>query len=203
MADAQELEAGLLDAESPAVMDATDMEGEIEIPLTDATDDAADSSGILTRTKNFVLKKKGELKPWSTFLAVKKMKQPKSITSATGRLYHNLGQFQANYIFLMMFLAVYCVVTTPMLLVALGFLFTSVQYIYYERKDRVILGQTIKKDSQVQLAMFVTIPLLWFSAAGSAVFWVIGASLVIVMGHSMMLPIPSESLSDTILEGIV
>ena len=64
-------------------------------------------------------------------------------------------------------------------------------------------GQTIKKDSQVQLAMFVTIPLLWFSAAGSAVFWVIGASLVIVMGHSMMLPIPSESLSDTILEGIV
>ena len=90
-----------------------------------------------------------------------------------------------------------------MLLLALGFLLGSVQYIYYDRKDRVILGQTITKDSQVQLAMFITIPLLWFSSAGSAVFWVIGASLVVIMGHSMLLPVPSESLSDTILEGIV
>ena len=30
-----------------------------------------------------------------------------------------------------------------------------------------------------------------------------GASLVVIMTHSMMLPIPSESLSDTILEGII
>ena len=47
--------------------------------------------GFVTRTKNFVMAKKKELRPWATFFSIKKMKKPKGISEATSRLYHNVS----------------------------------------------------------------------------------------------------------------
>lgn len=51
----------------------------------------------------------------------------------------------------MAMLAVYCIIVSPILLLALGFLAASTQAIYYDHRDRVILGKTIKKEDQFKL----------------------------------------------------
>jgi len=36
----------------------------------------------------------------------------------------------------------------------------------------------------------ITIPLLWISSAGGTVFWIVGASLCIILAHAAMMPVP-------------
>ena len=59
--------------------------------------------------------------------------------------------------------------------------------------DRKILGQTVTKEDQLKLSVAITVPMLWFSSAGGAVFWVVGASLCLIGGHAALMPTPEES----------
>ena len=57
------------------------------------------------------------------------MQTPKDIGQTTSRVYHNVGLYKANYIGIMAMLAVYCIIVSPILLLALGFLAASTQAI--------------------------------------------------------------------------
>ncbi|CAG8542611.1 24054_t:CDS:2 [Gigaspora rosea] len=51
----------------------------------------------------------------------------------------------------------------------------------------VILERSISQK-QLYIGLFsVAIPLLWISSAGSTIFWIIGASATLVIGHAALL----------------
>eukprot|EP00039_Didymoeca_costata_P000629 m.46564 g.46564 ORF g.46564 m.46564 type:complete len:206 (-) comp10386_c0_seq2:2377-2994(-) len=183
---------GSLDAPGEAaIIDPSSMTGDIEV-IKEVIGENEEVLGYYGRFKSFVLTKRKELKPWGQFANIARMKKPANMSETMKRVSHNVETFQANYIFVMLILALYCIITSPFLLVALAFLGISSHLIMNERKDRVILGQVISKEKQLQLAVGITIPLLWVSAAGGTVFWIVGMSLFTVVGHAAIMPIPGS-----------
>lgn len=174
------------------------MSGRIATPTAESGDGANTTEGMVARMKSFVEERRKHVKPWNEFINPKRMRKPGNVSETTKRIMHNVHEFKANYVFIMMVLALYSVLTSPLLLMALVFLGISVQAILYDRKDRVIMGKTLTKDDQLKLAGVVTLPMLWFSAAGGTIFWVVGASLCVMLVHAALLPVPGDILADLI-----
>lgn len=152
-----------------------------------------DDLGMVEQVRGYLERTRGQLKPWSSFANAKRASRPANVSTMMKRAGHNLHEFQANYVFVGVLLIVYCILTSPLLLVALGFLAVTAKLIKSGGTERKILGRVVSKDDQLKLSAAITIPLLWFSAAGGTVFWVVGASLCIVGGHAVLMPTPEES----------
>ena len=56
----------------------------------------------------WIAKRREHLKPWTEFMAFSKFKKPTGIKDATFRLVKNIAHFQSNYMFVFVFLAIYC-----------------------------------------------------------------------------------------------
>jgi hypothetical protein len=60
------------------------------------------------KPKEWVLKRRETLRPWAEFFNFSKFKKPANIGQATGRLFKNISHYQTNYLFVFIFLAIYC-----------------------------------------------------------------------------------------------
>ncbi|KAI8430053.1 hypothetical protein MSG28_000484 [Choristoneura fumiferana] len=58
-------------------------------------------------------------RPWTQFVATDNFKPPASLPRLTRRFYRNVEYFQANYFMVFLGLFVYCLVTSPLLLIAM------------------------------------------------------------------------------------
>eukprot|EP00041_Stephanoeca_diplocostata_P007182 m.99614 g.99614 ORF g.99614 m.99614 type:complete len:148 (-) comp16768_c0_seq1:276-719(-) len=88
----------------------------------------------------------------------------------------------------------YCLITNPLIVVALGLLGVTAVVATRGGGDRTILGKTFTREEQLKSAALLTIPLLWISGAGGAFFWVLGATGVLVVGHAALIPVEDEVL---------
>jgi hypothetical protein len=178
--------------------------GEMEGEVLSST-----SGGVFDKIKSgkdWIESKRASLKPWSRFFELRRVSLPKSAGEATGRIAQNLSTFQSNYVFICLGLVAYCVVTNPMLMFAIALCFGVWWYVSIKNN-----GQTVKilnreiSPKEIYIALFViAIPLFYFSAAGSTVFWLIGASLVVILTHSILLRVDStgDGVGDIMLEEI-
>lgn len=91
-----------------ADLNLTAISGEIENTLNGSSMDAGDLTRIQLM-KQWFNEKKSHLKPWAEFLNAKKMSKPIHIGDVTKRVITNVKLYQANYIFICLLLAVYCV----------------------------------------------------------------------------------------------
>ncbi|XP_069796189.1 prenylated Rab acceptor protein 1 isoform X1 [Narcine bancroftii] len=126
------------------------------------------------------------IRPWANFVDQKRFSRPQNLGEMCKRLVHNIEYFQSNYIFVFLGLIVYCVVTSPMLLVALAVFFGAC-YIVHLRASQsrlVLFGRELSPAHQYGVSGAVAFPFFWLAGAGSAVFWVLGATLVIIGGHA-------------------
>lgn len=128
------------------------------------------------------------IRNWSEFLDTSRMmKVPTNTNLLTKRLICNLSHFRGNYLCVAFILIIYCILSSPFLL------FAIVAYILalYFVTARTASGRAFKignfRPNLQQQYYFLTlfsIPLLWVAGAPSAVFWVIGASFVVVGLHA-------------------
>nr|CAG8491836.1 8340_t:CDS:2 [Entrophospora candida]CAG8567221.1 8672_t:CDS:2 [Entrophospora candida] len=120
---------------------------------------------LLNRFKNERL---GKLRPISEFFDRTRISKPNGMGDITQRLSYNLTHFQSNYIIIMLGLLVYCLKLNP-------------------DEPFVFQNQVItQKQLYVGLIGF-SIPLLFISSAGSAIFWIVGASATLILGHAVFL----------------
>jgi hypothetical protein len=94
----------------------------------------------------------------------------------------------------------YCLLLSPLLIVAFGFLGLTVGLIVKGGGERKIAGYTMSRDDQLKLCAGMTLPLLYMSGATGTLFWVVGATLLIVLGHAAVMPLGDDA--DTIIETI-
>ena len=68
-------------------------------------------SGSLDSLKpqEWIVKRKETLKPWTEFANFSKFKKPNGVAQTGTRVLRNVEHFQSNYLFVFVFLAIYCV----------------------------------------------------------------------------------------------
>ncbi|XP_072912144.1 prenylated Rab acceptor protein 1 [Hemitrygon akajei] len=136
--------------------------------------------------KEWIERRRLSIRPWANFVDQKRFSKPKNLGEMCKRLVKNVEYFQSNYVFVFLGLIVYCVVTSPMLLVALAVFFGAC-YIVHLRASQsrlVLFGRELSPAHQYAVSGAVSFPFFWLAGAGSAVFWVLGATLVFIGGHA-------------------
>lgn len=73
-----------------------------------------------------------------------------------------------------------------MLLIAIAVFFGACYIIYLKtlQSKMILFGREVSTAQQYGLAGAVSFPFFWLAGAGAAVFWVLGATLVVIGTHA-------------------
>lgn len=130
------------------------------------------------------------IQSWGEFFNTARMlKAPCTRHQLARRLASNLSYFQGNYLCVSLVLVIYCILSSPALLVVI------VAYLLglYAATARSALGKQtrllrhkLNLQQQYSLITMLALPPLWIAGAPSALFWVIGASFFVVGLHAAL-----------------
>ena len=89
-------------------LDLSDITGSIENTLESSSLSQDDRSRLIV-LKDWIFKKKSELRPWTEFFNTSRFAKPTNIGDVSSRVVGNLKIYQANYVIICVLLAFYCV----------------------------------------------------------------------------------------------
>uniref|UniRef100_A0A8C8S6J5 PRA1 family protein n=1 Tax=Pelusios castaneus TaxID=367368 RepID=A0A8C8S6J5_9SAUR len=126
--------------------------------------------------RKWLEQRRAAVRPWSSFVDQRQFGKPRNFGELCKRLAHNVEYFQSNYVLVFLGLILYCLITSPLLLVALAVFFGACYLIRLRTQQSrlVLLGRELSTAHQYGLAGGVSFPFFWLAGAGSAVFWVLG-----------------------------
>jgi len=157
---------------------------------------AAGNKAAGTAAGEWISRRRQGLKSWRDFCNTNKFKPPSNVASVGRRLMINVEQFQSNYLCVFIILFVYCILTSPLLLIALAACSGAIYYIRAKNSETsrvVIAGREISPAYQYAAVAVLSFPLFYMAGAGTTIFWVIGASIFVILLHALFYasePIP-------------
>jgi len=136
--------------------------------------------------KQFLLARWSSMQSWGSFIDTSKMMLPVSIQQWSKRLVSNVKFFQSNYFCVFTILFIYCILTSPLLLLVLAAIFAVGYIVTLKNAERPlkIFGRKLNLGQQYLVLGICSLPLLYIVGAGGAFFWVIGASLFVITLHA-------------------
>lgn len=136
--------------------------------------------------REWLAKRREEIRPWTTFAKTTNFDAPASFPRWSKRLYKNVEYFQSNYVFVFLVLFIYCLVTSPFLLIAMAASGGASYFISTKNSERKLFlgGREVTLAQQYMAVAVCSIPLFLLAGAGAAVFWVIGASFFVIGLHA-------------------
>ncbi|XP_045207452.1 prenylated Rab acceptor protein 1-like isoform X2 [Mercenaria mercenaria] len=136
--------------------------------------------------REWFAKTRDGIRPWGEFINTGRFQTPKSVAPMPKRIIKNIEHFQSNYLFVFIGLVVFCILTSPMLLIAIAACLGACYIISLKNRDNKlkIMGRELSLAQQYGAVGLCSFPLFWLAGAGSAVFWVIGASFFVIMLHA-------------------
>ncbi|WVQ95623.1 hypothetical protein IAU59_002721 [Kwoniella sp. CBS 9459] len=128
------------------------------------------------------------------FFDYQRVSRPKDMQEYLKRASYNVRYFSANYAIVVALLAVYSLISNPLLLVALGFLIGGFLAINRFVPEPIEFNGKVITPQNLYVGLFVIgIPLLWLAAPISTFFWLVGSSGCIVGAHAGLLEPGVES----------
>jgi hypothetical protein len=129
------------------------------------------------------------VRPWSDFFDRNRISRPAHMNAAIARISHNVQQFRANYMMIALVLVIYILITNLWLLFSVVFVGIGVRWLSSKPADQpIMLGGRMFSQKELYAALIVVaLILMYVSAAGSAIFWVIGASGAVIFTHAALL----------------
>lgn len=154
------------------------------------------------RLREWFQKRRESVQPWKVFLTPSNFKLPKAVAPGTRRFMSNIEKFQSNYLFVFLGLVAFCLLTSPMLLVAIATSLGACYIISLKNQDRKIriMGRELSLVEQYTAVGILSIPIFWMAGAGSAVFWVIGASFFAIALHASLYAGLEDAIDDEVFE---
>ncbi|KAI5449997.1 Prenylated Rab acceptor 1 [Naganishia albida] len=144
--------------------------------------------------KHFRETRLSALRPVNEFFDHQRLSRPNDMNECTSRISYNTRYFSGNYGVVIAILAVYALLTNPLLLIALGFLIGGFAAINKYAPEPMQVGEHVIDQKKLYTGLFVIgIPLLWFAAPLSTFFWLVGSSSVLIMGHASLMEPGLES----------
>ncbi|RSH77398.1 uncharacterized protein EHS24_003361 [Apiotrichum porosum] len=134
------------------------------------------------------------LRPVGEFFDYQRVSKPRDTSEYMRRAGYNVRYFSANYAVIVALLAVYSLITNPLLLIALGFLIGGFLGISRFVPEPIEFNGKVITPQNLYTGLFIIgIPLLWIAAPLSTVFWLIGSSGCVIGAHAGFLEPPVES----------
>lgn len=114
------------------------------------------------------------MKSWGSFIDTNRMKTPSSTVLWSRRLIRNVEHFQSNYLCVFLILVIYCILTSPLLLLAMAASLGACYIITLKHTESPlkIFGYEMSLAQQYLVVATASFPLFYMAGAGSAVFWV-------------------------------
>lgn len=177
------------------------LEGNIQVPHSASKENhlsktsstmAVTLSSIAAR--EWLQKRREGIKPWAEFINMSKFQMPKNLAKVPKHAMKNIEEFQSNYLFVFIGLVIFCILTSPLLLIAMAACFGACYIISLRNQEKkmIIMGRELSLGQQYAGVGAMSFPLFWLAGAGSAFFWVIGASFFVIGLHAIMYKRPDE-----------
>ncbi|KAF8550894.1 prenylated rab acceptor PRA1 [Imleria badia] len=138
------------------------------------------------------------------FFDVHRLSRPADTTQAVSRITYNTRYFSGNYTLIILVLAVYALITSPLLLIALAFLFGGFAAINkFGPTEPVQIGSWVITQKLLYTALFVIgLPLLYISSPFITFFWLVGASSCLILAHASLMEPGVESEYATVQDSV-
>jgi len=148
----------------------------------------------LNAIKDWVMTKRESLRPWQEFGNYNRASKPGNIGVITKRVTHNVFYYYTNYAFISALLIIYCIISSPLLLLAIVVSGTACFLISKQKEGQTltVAGHTFTPKDQAMVCACISLPLLFFASAGTVIFWIIGLTCSVVGIHATMMQIPNE-----------
>lgn len=137
--------------------------------------------------QEWVQQRRQNIRPWSTFFNTSNIRRPPNLTRLTKRILANVEYFKSNYLFVYIGLVLYCLITSPLLLIAVCASAGAGYLLYLRHKEGMkvnIMGKDLPLGQQYGLVAMCSLPIFYLVGAGAALFWVFGASVSLIGLHA-------------------
>jgi len=136
--------------------------------------------------KEWFGKRRANIRPLGQFFNTHNFQVPPSAGRLTKRLYKNVEYFQSNYVMVFIVLVLYCLISSPLLLIVIAATGGACYIAGLKNAERKlsIAGHEVSLAQQYGLIGVCSIPFFLIAGAGGVVFWVLGASLFFITGHA-------------------
>merc|ERR1712080_130182 len=158
---------------------------------------------------DWLAKRRANLRPVGTFFNTTNFQVPPSAGRLSKRLVKNIDYFQSNYVLVFLILVLYCLISSPLLLIAGAGGAAYFAAIKNETRKIAIAGHEVTLAQQYAGIAVVSIPFFLLAGAGGIVFWVLGASLFFITAHAafynydaLEVPEDQEQLTGAIVEEV-
>ncbi|WFD47143.1 Prenylated Rab acceptor 1 [Malassezia furfur] len=149
---------------------------------------------VRDRFKDFRETRLSTVRPLNEFVDYNRISRPRDTNEAVQRLTYNTRHFSGNYAVVIVLLAVYGLIMAPLLIVAVGILVGGFAAINRFAPEPMQVGNHVVTQKGLYTALFVVgIVLLWFANPFSFVFWLVGSSAILILGHAAFIEPPVSS----------
>lgn len=139
--------------------------------------------------------KLSSVRPPQEFFNLKNVSKPQNFPDLQSRVAYNLKYYSTNYTIIIGALSVYTLLTNPLLLFVILFVFGSLAGISkLNGQDLVTPFATLKTNQLYTGLLCVAVPLGFLASPISTLLWLIGASAVTVFGHASFMEKPIETV---------
>ncbi|KAI9487351.1 MAG: PRA1 family protein-domain-containing protein [Benjaminiella poitrasii] len=127
------------------------------------------------------------IRPFGDFFDKNRISFTTSFHTISQRWNYNLQYFSANYLLIILALSIYAIITSWWLLFTIAFVFGGF-YLISRLDGPLTIGGTALSPSTLYASYAgISLILLLFSGATGAIFWIIGAAAIIILGHAAIL----------------
>ncbi|KAL3272105.1 hypothetical protein HHI36_022567 [Cryptolaemus montrouzieri] len=136
--------------------------------------------------KELIKQSSQKVRPWMEFVNTTNFKTPLSIPRTAKRIKKNIEYFYGNYLFVFLGLVIYCLITSPLILLAIVGSFYINRYVNrcYENKQLTVFGMEVSKNQRYLVVGLLSMPVFYIVGVHAAIFWVLGASFFFIMLHA-------------------
>lgn len=134
------------------------------------------------------------LRPLGEFFDHQRISRPQDTNEAFQRITYNTRHFSGNYAVIVALLTVYGMINDTLLLFAILFLVLGFWAINRFAPEPMQVGEHVITQKSLYTGLFVIgIPLLWFASPFGFMFWLVGSSAFLILGHAAFIEPPVSS----------
>lgn len=159
--------------------------------------------------REWIGQRRENVRPWPVFISTANFRAPSSLPRLSKRIMKNIEYFQSNYLFVFLGLIAYCLLTSPLLLIAVAGSLGACYILSLKNAERKlnIFGHELTLAQQYGVIALCSLPVFYWAGAGAAMFWVLGASFFLITIHAAFynidaVLIPEEERFDLVMEEV-
>ncbi|CCU99741.1 unnamed protein product [Malassezia sympodialis ATCC 42132] len=149
---------------------------------------------LVERLKDFRETRLSNVRPFGEFFDYHRISVPRDTNEAIQRITYNTRHFSGNYAVVIALLSVYGLFTDLLLLVAVVVLVGGFAAINRFAPEPMQVGNhVVTQKSLYAILLAVGLVLLWFAEPFALIFWLVGSSALIILGHAAFIEPPVSS----------